>query len=74
MPGMSIMPMLFSVAVSLLAALFFITGRKKYLIFIALLFIAPVVELTRTGIAAIAAVFILHFANRGIKGKIVLVR
>jgi len=73
MYSMSVMPMLFSIAVSLLAALFFMTGRKVYLIFIAVLFIAPVVQMTRMGIAAIAAVFILHFANKGIKSKIIFV-
>jgi len=73
MPGMSIMPMLFSIAVSLLAALFYETGRKSYLIYIAILFIAPVSQMTRTGIAAIAAVFILHFANSNLKGKIISV-
>jgi len=71
MPGMSVMPMLFSIAVGLLAALFFITGRKLYFIYIVILFIAPVVEMTRTGIAAVAAVFVLHFANRNIKGKVI---
>jgi hypothetical protein len=71
MPGMSVMPMLFSIAVSLLTALFFFTRGKAYLIYIAIMFIAPVVEMTRMGIAAIAAVFILHFANRNIKGKVI---
>lgn len=70
MPGMSAMPMLFSVAVSLLTALFFVTRRKTYLVFIAILFIAPVEQMTRMGIAAIAAVFILHFANKNINSKI----
>lgn len=69
-PGMSTMPMLFSISISLLAALFFITRREKYIFYLILLFIAPVVELTRTGIIATAAVFILHFANESLKNKI----
>lgn len=71
MTGMSVMPMLFSITVSLLAALFFATGKKAYLIYIALLFIAPVAQMTRMGMAAIAAVFIFHFANRGVRSKII---
>lgn len=70
MTGMAIMPMLFSIAVSLLTGMFFISRRKVYLIFVAILFIAPVVQLTRMGIAAISAVIIFHFANRSIKGKL----
>ena len=67
--GMAVMPMIFSLAISLFTAQFFITRQKKYLIFIGLLFLAPVVDLTKTGIAATAAVFILHFANRLLKTK-----
>jgi hypothetical protein len=69
--GMALMPMLFSIAISLFTALFFTTGENKYLLYVGVLFLAPVVELTRMGIAATAAVFILHFANRKIKGKLV---
>jgi hypothetical protein len=70
MPGMATMPMLLSIAISLLAAFFFITGENKYLIFIVLLFLAPAVELTRMGIAATATVFIIHFANQSIREKL----
>lgn len=71
MPGMSVMPMLFSVAISLLAAIFFVTKRIIYLVYITILFIAPVVQMTRMGIAVIAVVFILHFANRSVRSKII---
>jgi hypothetical protein len=71
MPGMSVMPMVFSIAISLLAALFFITGKSKYILYVGILFLAPVIELTRMGIAASAAVFILHFANRNLINKVV---
>jgi len=71
MPGMSVMPMLFSITVSLLSAFFFSTRRKVYLVFIAILFIAPVVQMTRMGIVAIAAIFTFHFANTAIKSKII---
>ena len=69
--GMSSMPMVFSIAISLFTALFFITGEKKYLLYVGILFLAPVVELTRMGIAATAAVFIFHFANRHLKTKVI---
>ncbi len=69
-PSMSMMPMLFSVAISLMMGLFFMTGRMKYLIYIFVLFLAPVVELTKMGIVATAVVFILHFANNNLISKI----
>jgi hypothetical protein len=69
-PGMAVMPMLFSVAISLLMGLFFITYKKKYLIFTALLFIAPVIELTKMGIVATSVLFIMHFANNNLKSKV----
>ena len=68
--GMAVMPMVFSIAISLFTALFFITHEKKYLLYVGILFLAPVVELTRMGIAATAAVFIFHFANRHLKAKV----
>jgi len=69
--GMAMMPMIFSIAISLFTALFIITREKKYLLFAGILFIAPVVMLTRMGIAATSAVFILHFANRLLKTKLI---
>jgi len=69
-PAMAAMPMLFSLEASLLTALFFTTGNRKYFFFIAALFIAPVLELTRMGIAAMAVVIIFHFSNPGLRGKI----
>jgi len=70
-PNLAAMPMVFSLAVSLLAGLYFITRENKYLFFVGLLFLAPIVELTRMGIAAIAAIFIFHFANKAFKTKII---
>jgi len=71
MPGMATMPMQFSVGVSLFMGLFFLTREKKYLVYSGLLFLAPIVELTRMGIAAIAAIIILHFANSRLKTKVI---
>lgn len=69
-PSVAATAMLFSVAVSLLTGLFFITKEKKYLLYVGILFLVPVFEVTRMGIAATAAVFILHFANHNIRGKV----
>jgi len=69
-PNMAAMPMILSLGVSLLVGLFFLTNHKKYLIYTGVLFLAPVIEMTRMGIAAIAAVIIFHFANQNIKTKV----
>jgi hypothetical protein len=68
-PSMSMMPMLFSVAMSLIMGMFYMTGRTRNLFYVALLFLAPVVELTKMGIVATSAVFIFHFANNSLKSK-----
>jgi hypothetical protein len=70
-PSVAATIMLFSVAVSLLAGLYFITKEKKYLLFLILFFLVPVIEVTRMGIAATATVFILHFANNNLRTKII---
>lgn len=70
-PGMAAMPMIFSIAISLFMGLFFLTRKKKYLIYVGLLFLAPIVDLTRMGIAAISGIIIFHFANRRLKTKLI---
>jgi O-Antigen ligase len=70
-PAAAAVPMLLSFAASLLAGLFFITKKKKYLIYFGILFLVPFIDVTRMGIAAFLAIFIFHFANRKISGKIV---
>jgi len=70
-PGMAAMPMIFSIAISLFVGLYFLSRNKKYLLYTGLLFLAPIVDMTRMGIAAIAAIIILHFANRNVKTKII---
>ena len=69
-PAISSTPMLFSVSVSLLVALWFLSKNHKYLLLIGLFFLVPVMQTTRMGIAALTAIVILHFANRSIKGKL----
>ncbi len=70
-PSSATSVMLFSFTVSLLSALYFIMKQSKYLWYIIILFLIPFFELTRTGIAATAAVFVLHFANGNIRSKII---
>lgn len=70
-PAVAATPMLLSVAVSLITAIWFITQEKKYLFYIGVLFLVPVLEVTRMGIAVTAAVFIFHFANDSIRNKVV---
>jgi hypothetical protein len=70
-PAVSSTSMLFTVSVSLLTAIWFMTRDNKYLVYIGLLFLASVLQLTRMGIAATAAVFIFHFANINFRSKIV---
>ena len=64
-------PMLLSIALSLFCALYFATGKIIFLVYAAIIFLTPVLDVTRMGIAAMAAVFVLHFANTDIRKKIV---
>lgn len=63
-------PMILSIGASLLAGMYFLTKTKKYLLYFGLLFLVPVIDVTRMGIAVFLSIFILHFANRKISGKI----
>lgn len=69
-PASAAVPMIFSVAFSIFVALYFISREKRYLLYSGIFFLAPVIDVTRMGIAALAAIFIFHFANRSLKGKI----
>jgi hypothetical protein len=70
-PAVSSTTMLFTVSVSLLTGLYFMTKDKKFLLYIGILFLTSVLQLTRMGIAATGAVFIFHFANINIRLKII---
>lgn len=69
-PSMAASVMFFSIAISFLSAFYFMTHENRYLLYIGILFLIPIIEITRMGIAATAAVFILHFANNKIRNKI----
>jgi len=70
-PAEASVPMLLSIASSFLVGLYFITQKMKYLVYFGILFSAPFISVTRMGIAAFLAIFIFHFANQKIVGKIV---
>lgn len=70
-PAAAAVPMLLSIALSLLCALYFTTGKIIYLVYAGIIFLAPVIDVTRMGIAAMAAVFAFHFANTDIVRKFV---
>lgn len=64
-------PMLLSISLSLICALYFTTRGIKYLILAGILFLVPVIHVTRMGIAAMAVIFILHFANNNYSSKFI---
>lgn len=70
-PAAAAVPMLLSIILSLVCALYFTTGIPRYLIFAGIIFLVPVIDVTRMGIAAMATVFILHFANTNIFSKFI---
>jgi len=61
--------MFVTVPISISMAFFFITKKKKYLMLSGLLFLVPVLQVTRMGIAAATVILILHFANKNIYMK-----
>lgn len=69
-PFMAATPMLFSILVSILGGLWFIKRDLKWLLYLCLFFIIPVLQTTRMGIAAMAAIIFLHFANQSFRDRI----
>jgi len=70
-PAMAATPMLFSVMGVVLLALYFQTRKWQYAIGFFLLMLMPVTNTTRMGIAVFLAIYLVHFGNRGIRGRIV---
>lgn len=70
-PAMASTPMLLSVAASFLVGLYFITKKLHYLVYFSILFLVPFIDVTRMGIAVFLAIFIFHFANKKIGGKVI---
>lgn len=68
-PATAATPMLLTIMVSILTGLWFLLKEKKYLFLIVLLFLVPVLDVTRMGIIATGAIFIFHFANNNLISK-----
>jgi hypothetical protein len=68
-PAAGATPMLLSIAMSLLSALYFTTRSKKYLTYIILIFLVPVIDVTRMGILVMIVIFIFHYANEKVINK-----
>jgi hypothetical protein len=71
-PASSSTPMLLTVTLSFLIGLFFYTRNKWMLVLAFILFSVPVIDNTRMGVAAMAAIFIFHFANNNVIQKVLL--
>ncbi|MEI6680038.1 MAG: O-antigen ligase family protein [Mariniphaga sp.] len=69
-PAMASLPMFLSLAASLCLGIYFLTKEIKFLVFFVLLFLFPLLNVTRMGIVAFMAIFVFHFANRNIFNKI----
>jgi O-antigen ligase len=69
-PAAAATPMLLSVMVSIVTALYYIYRKTMFLLAYGILLLVPLISLTRMGIAVFIAVFALHVANRRIKTKI----
>ena len=69
-PASSSTPMLLTVLLSFNVGFYFYTRKVLFLAYAAGLFMIPVIDNTRMGVAAMAAIFILHFANTNIIQKI----
>jgi len=69
-PAAAATPMLLSILVAIISALYFTKFKTRYLFIYGSLFFIPFIDLTRMGIAVFIAVFALHFANRSLKSKI----
>jgi hypothetical protein len=70
-PASGATPMLLTIIFSIFCGLYFITRDIRYILFAGLIFIIPVIDISRMGTAAMAAVFIFHFANKNPVSKIV---
>jgi len=63
--------MLLTIVFSFLCGLYFYTRDIKYMLMVGIIFFVPVIDISRMGIAAMAAIFIFHFANKNLVSKIV---
>ena len=69
-PASGATPMLLSIVFSFFCGLYFYTRDLRYLILTGIIFIIPAIDISRMGIAAMAAIFVFHFANKNTLSKI----
>jgi O-antigen ligase len=70
-PHMASTPMFFLVGATLSLSFYFRTQRIIFFIIYAVLFIMPLVSLTRMAILVFVLTYVIHFANTNIVGKII---
>jgi hypothetical protein len=72
-PNTAATPMLLSIAAALSIGVMYITNKVRYLILFGLLFLVPLLEVTRMGILVFVVIYMLHFANKKILYKSVAI-
>lgn len=70
MPHMAATPMFFYILACIALGVYFLKKQKKFLMIYLLLFMMPFLNVTRMALLVFGASFILHFANKGIRSKV----
>jgi len=66
-------PMLLSVTGALTIGVFYQTRKILFLLIFICLFLVPFIEVTRMGILVFLIIFIFHFANKSVVGKVIAI-
>jgi hypothetical protein len=69
-PAIATSPMFLSILACLLAGMFFILKKKRYIAYYLILFLVPFLSVTRMGIAVFISLIVFHFANKNLKSKV----
>jgi hypothetical protein len=69
-PASAATPMLLTILFSFLIGFYFYTKNIRMLVAAFILFSVPIIDNTRMGVAAMAAIFIIHFSNTNIIQKL----
>jgi hypothetical protein len=70
MPNIAVVPMTLSICASLFLGIFYLQKNILYLVGFFLLFLIPIIEITRMGILVFLLIFIAHFGERRLRVKI----
>ncbi|TLU83407.1 MAG: hypothetical protein FDX30_10270 [Chlorobium sp.] len=71
-PEAAATPMLLCIMAALCLGIFFISGQLPFLLLFGALFLVPVIDMTRMGIAVFIMVLVMHFANKHIVSKVII--